>query len=335
MDKEIVVSIKTVLFTVALFVVLFIVVKLGPILALLLIAALFVLALEPSVQFLMRQTLFDRPIPRAIAVPVAFTLAVIVILLVLTVGLPPVITQAQRLIANLLSASGRIPGLETTSIAKVFELVSTVAPNFSELSGNVVAVTVSFFSNILTVVSVLIIALYMSMDWENIKHRFFNALPVDAQPEVKNVLAEIEVSVGHWFRGQITLMVIVGFASFIGLLVLGIDYPLALGLISGLLEIVPMLGPLVSAVLAAVVGFSISPLKGLAAVALFILIQQVENNILVPKVMQKVSGFSPLVILLALLVGSNFFGVVGAIVAVPVTMILFIVIKHLIAHSYK
>jgi len=104
---------------------------------------------------------------------------------------------------------------------------------------------------------------------------------------------------------------------------------LALGLISGLLEIVPMVGPIISAVFAAIIALASNPIKAVGVVVLYIIVQQLENNVLVPKVMQKVSGFSPLVILTALLVGGEFFGVAGAVMAVPATMTLGIIIKKI------
>ena len=94
-----------------------------------------------------------------------------------------------------------------------------------------------------------------------------------------------------------------------------------------------MLGPVFSAILAGVIAFADSPIKALGVVVLFTLIQQLENNLLVPKVMQRVSRFSPLVILLALLVGGHFFGIVGAIIAVPITMILSILLKRMLQYS--
>jgi len=144
---------------------------------------------------------------------------------------------------------------------------------------------------------------------------------------------EVERNVGQWLKGQLLLMLVVGLASFIGLLLLDIRYPLALAMVAGLLEIVPMIGPVLSAVVAAIIGFSETPVKGVGVIALFLIIQQLENNLLVPKIMQKVSGFSPLIILLALLIGSEFFGVVGAIVAVPTTMIISIILKRVLGRS--
>jgi predicted PurR-regulated permease PerM len=122
-------------------------------------------------------------------------------------------------------------------------------------------------------------------------------------------------------------MLVIGVFSYIGLRIVGVQFALALAIISGVLEIVPILGPVISAVIAALVAVVDSPIKALFIVLVFTMIQQVEGNVLVPKVMQKVSGMNPIVILIGLLVGSNLFGIVGAIAAVPVMMIGTIVIK--------
>jgi len=128
-------------------------------------------------------------------------------------------------------------------------------------------------------------------------------------------------------------MVAVGVMCFFGLVVLGVDYPLALGLISGVLEIIPLFGPFLSAILAAIVGFTISPVKGLAIIGLYILVQQLENDFLVPKIMHKVSGFSSLTVLVAILIGGRFFGIVGAMLTVPITMIGWIIVRKILEYS--
>jgi predicted PurR-regulated permease PerM len=162
--------------------------------------------------------------------------------------------------------------------------------------------------------------------------RFANLFPENTSEDVSFIMNKIEDNIGNWVKGQLVLMLAIGSMSFVALKSLGISSALALALIAGLLEIIPMLGPTISAILATVVGFSEDPLKGVIVLALFILIQQIENNFLVPRVMQKVSGFSPVVIIFALLIGSRFFGVMGAVLAVPSVMMVSIVVKRLLRY---
>ena len=124
-------------------------------------------------------------------------------------------------------------------------------------------------------------------------------------------------------------------ASFIGLSILGVKYSVGLGIMAGIFEAIPNIGPILSGIIASLIGFSDSPIKGIGVASLFIVIQQLENNILVPKIMGRVSGFRPLVIFVALLIGADFFGIVGAICAVPVTMIISTILKKFLVYEDK
>lgn len=326
MNKQIVIPFKTILFTALFIFSLYVFYKIKTILFLLLLSVLIVLSVEQLIKFFMKQTLLNKPISRNVAVIVTYTLVIVSILVVLTIGLPPVVTQAQKLFVNISSISKDVPANSKVSKLDLNQLV----PNISTLSQNLVSTTYSLVSNLLAIFGVAFIALYTSLDWENIKSKFYSLFHDELQKEIKETITEIETTMGHWIKGQIVLMCAVGLASFVGLLILDIDYPLALGLIAGLMEIVPALGPLISMVLAAIVGFSISLPKGLAVIGLFLLVQQLENNFLVPKIMHKVSGFSSLVILIAILVGSSLLGIVGALVAIPIMMISVIIFRRVI-----
>ncbi|HHH14267.1 MAG TPA: AI-2E family transporter, partial [candidate division WWE3 bacterium] len=120
----------------------------------------------------------------------------------------------------------------------------------------------------------------------------------------------------------------------IGLVALGVNYALSLALIAGILEIVPIIGPIIATIPALIVGFAVSPIKGLGVLGLYILIQQLENNLIVPKVMQKAVGFNPLITMTAILIGGSLFGVLGALLSIPVTIIIVILFKHLYRKRY-
>lgn len=325
MDKTVVTTIKVVLTTVGILFVLWLLYALAPIFSYLLISLFLVLALEPSVKYFMKMTLLNRKVSRSLAVSVTFTLFILILVGIFTIGLPPLVSQGQKLLLNIAGILKTIPGLEEFEVS-----LKDFLPQLKDLSGGIVTTTFSVFSDVLGIMSVMFLSIYMSLDWANIKKRFSEFFDERNSKVAMSVILEVEESIGHWVKGELLLMFIVGLASFFGLLILGVDYPLALGLISGLLEIVPALGPVIAAVLAAVVGFSSSTVEGMGVVILYTIIQQVENNFLVPKIMQKVSGFSPLVILIALLVGSQFFGAMGAIVAVPTMMSLVIVIRRVL-----
>lgn len=327
MDKNIVISIKTILTLLLLVLVGYVIYRLGPILAILLIATLIVLALEPLVKKIKSLNIFGNPVSRSAAVIITYAIFVLTLIIVLTTGVPPVVNQAQRLINSLASVLSQID----LELGQDFSITSII-PQLSRLSGGIFGVLSSGFATLTSIFSILMISIYMSLDWENLKRKFIGLFPDKYKVEILRIVEDIELNIGQWVKGQLILMIVIGSLSFLGLLLLRVPYSLALGIIAGILEAVPILGPVIAAVIAAIIAFADTPIKGLAVLALFTVIQQLENNILVPKVMQKVSGFSPLVILIALLIGSNFFGIIGAIVAVPLTMISVMIAKSVLKH---
>jgi predicted PurR-regulated permease PerM len=327
-DKDIVISVKTVIFLGLALAGGYVIYRLAPIFTLLLLATLLVLALEPLVGWFMKQKVFDKHINRSVSVILTYILFVLTVAIVFTVGLPPVITEGQKLyssLGTLLSSLGFQTNGEFT--------ISNLLPQLSNVSSGVVDFVRSGFSTATTLVSLIMISIYMSLDWQNLKRRFVELFRDKDKLEVLRTVEEIEHNVGEWVKGQLFLMLTIGLISFVGLVLLRVQYPLALGLIAAVLEAVPILGPIITAVLASVIAFADAPLKGVAVLAMFVIIQQLENNILVPKVMQRVSGFSPLVILIALLVGSTFFGFVGAIITVPLTMVGAVIAKTILRHT--
>jgi predicted PurR-regulated permease PerM len=325
MDKQINISIKTIVFTLLLVVAMYVVYRLGPVIGILLIATLLVVAMEPFIKKLMKIYLFNKPISRGFAVIICYVLLILTLVAVATLGIPPVLSQLQKMLISLSGIVGNLNLGNNLSLS-----LSDFIPQISKFSSGVISVTFSVFSNITTLFSLLILSIYLSTDWIHIKRQLISLFPDGKEEAVEETINTIEVSVSHWVKGELILMLVVGSACFVGLEILGIKYALALGIVAGFLEIVPILGPVISAVLAAIIAFADSPIKGLGVIALFILVQQLENNILVPKIMQKVSGFSPLVILLALLIGSEFFGITGAIISVPATLVISVIVKRLL-----
>lgn len=328
MDKNLVISVKTILIFFLMLFAAYIMYRLGSVISTLLICTVLVISMERPIKFFMSKTLLNNPMPRGTAVIITYLILLSILVLIVTLGLPPVINQSQKLLMVFSSIAEDIKiGTKTeTSVASLI-------PQLSNISENIFNVTRSFLSNLTTLFSILIISVYMSLDWVNIKKRFISLFSGKLKKEVAETLEEIETSLGSWVKGELILMTIVGTMGYVGLLLLQVQYPLALGLVSGVLEAVPIIGPVISTVIATIIAFSDSPVKGLAVLALFILIQQLENNLIVPKVMQKVSGFSPIIILLALLIGSNLFGVPGAVLAVPFTMVSVVIVKRIIRYN--
>jgi predicted PurR-regulated permease PerM len=150
------------------------------------------------------------------------------------------------------------------------------------------------------------------------------------EKKVTLVITDIENSLGRWVRGQITLSLIVGFLVYIGLTALGVPSALPLALIAGIFEIVPIIGPTISAIPSILIALALSPILALATAALYFVIQQLENNLIVPTVMSRAVGVNPLITIIALLIGAKLAGIMGVIISVPVVVIIKIIIRDLV-----
>uniref|UniRef100_A0A7C4XIL1 AI-2E family transporter n=1 Tax=candidate division WWE3 bacterium TaxID=2053526 RepID=A0A7C4XIL1_UNCKA len=328
MDKHILITIKVVSTVLAMAAVLYVLIMLAPVFATLLVSLFISLAVEPMVKYFNGAVVLNRPISRGVSVGLTYIILFLVISVISSIGFPPIIGQAQKFLQSL----GQL--LENSPLVTQYDIeVDTLLPEISKISDTLLNTTLSAFSNFLGFISVFFLSLYISLDWENLKKRFASLFKGRLRQYISDAVTEIELNVGYWIKGQLVLMLVVGLCSFFGLLILGIDYPLALGLIAGLLEAVPMIGPVFSAVLAAFVGFSVSTSEGISALILFVLIQQLENNFLVPKIMEKVSGFSPLLVLVTVLVGGTLFGVLGVILAMPSMMTILIILRKILSYS--
>jgi predicted PurR-regulated permease PerM len=328
MDKHVLVTIKIVSTVLAMAAVLYVLIMLAPVFATLLVSLFICLAVEPVVKYFKSLVFWNRNVSRGFSVGLTYFLLFLALSVISSLGFSPILSQAQKFLQSLGSL------VQNSPFVTQYDLnVNSLLPQVSKLSDSLLSTTLSIFSNFFGFVSVFFLSLYISLDWENLKKMLFALFNGKVKRYVIDGVNEVEVNVGYWIKGQLILMFVVGLCSFLGLLVLGIDYPLALGLISGLFEAVPMVGPIFSAVLAAFVGFSSSSADGIATLILFTLIQQLENNFLVPKIMEKASGFSPLVVLVIVLIGGNLFGVLGVILAVPCTMALYIILQKVLVFS--
>ncbi|MEX0710550.1 MAG: AI-2E family transporter [Chloroflexota bacterium] len=166
---------------------------------------------------------------------------------------------------------------------------------------------------------------YVLRDRERLPDAVAAAVPPSWRPDAENVLAILSRVGGRWVRGQLLLGVAIFIATVIGLTALTLvgfrefgAFTLVLALIAGVLEWFPIIGPIVAAVPAILIGFTISPAAAIAALVLYVAIQQLENNLLVPKILGDAVELHPAVLIVALVVGGALFGIGGAILAAPV-----------------
>jgi len=279
---------------------------------LLFVSIIFVSAIAPLIDDLKR-----FKIPKPVAIALVYILVLLVLAGIITLGLTPITVQTSNLLDRLTST--------VDSLARGYHLdQNSLKQQIPDLSKNIVSFTLDIFNVFITAVLVVVITFYLLLDKENLETRF-SALFGENQAKVAALLKKIETKLGAWLRGQLLLSVIVAVLIYIGLFLLGIEYALPLAILSGLLEVIPIVGPIISAIPAILIALLTSPVVAGMVAMLYLLVQQMESHVIVPQVMKRAVGLNPLLVIIAIAVGSRLLGVAGALLAVPITVVIQIV----------
>jgi predicted PurR-regulated permease PerM len=181
--------------------------------------------------------------------------------------------------------------------------------------------------------TVLVFTFYLLLEHETIEKNIRNMFSKDPADRIIYTVRSIEYSLGSWLRGELILMFFIGLLSYIGLSFLKVDYALPLAIIAGLMEIVPIIGPIISGIPAVIVALTVSPILALTTVALYFIVHQLENNLIVPFVMKKAVNLPPLITIIALMIGSRLAGIVGAVLSIPILLMVRCIILAITARG--
>ncbi len=207
------------------------------------------------------------------------------------------------------------------------ETIQNLIFGFGAGAGTVIKGVTEF---VVVIVLAPILALYMLVDLEKFKERSLELTPPAYKEEVAFVGGEVGSSLGSFVRGQLLVALIVGVASSVGMAIIDLPFWLLVGMIAGFLNLIPFLGPLVGGALAAIVALLNGDVtQAVWAVAIFTLIQQIDNHVITPMVQRTRVKLSPLIIVLALIVGGSLAGLLGVLIAVPLTAAVRIIAGHL------
>lgn len=308
MPTKVEISHRTIIFTLLLLAGLWLLLQIRDILFLLFISFILMSALRPIVEWLE-----DRRIPRLLAIFILYALVFGVIGVTIAGMIPTLVSQSGKLFTE-------IPNFLNRMFPYVSLDMQSLSQQIAPVGENIVKVTVGVFSNIVTLLTVLTFTFYFLLERGNLKAILSGLLGGPVGDRVFSVLLRVEKRLGAWVLGELMLMLFIGTLVYIGLFFLRVDFALPLAIIAGMLEIVPTIGPIISAVPAVLVAFAHSPVLALTVIALYIVVQQIENNIVVPMVMRKSVGLPPILTILALMIGGRFAGVSGAILAVPILL---------------
>lgn len=301
------------------------------------VSTLIAVGLTPVVHAVERRRLIPfgsgRP-PRWLAALLVYLALFLVLAGIAATVLPPLISQAEQLAERLpdmtdqgqrfLVRHGMLP--HRLSIGEMFQQLSTSgAQTVTTILGTFTSAVGYFFGALLIVV----LSFYLLNESNTVFRAFIPFVPVERREEARFVLDQIMTKVGAWMFGQVMLSGIIGGTTALGLGLMGLPYFYVLALISALGEFIPYAGPVVAAVPGIAIGLTVSWQTALVVAGFYVAQQQLENHILVPKLMQHQVGLTPAGVIIAITVGSVLLGIAGAILAVPTAAILQIGLREI------
>ena len=281
---------------------------------------------------------------RVAAISVIYITALAILIGLLALIIPPAVRQSTSLIEDL-------PTIYTEARAAVEELVERFADDIPQdvrdkaeeivaglgdtlLSvaqtalGKTLQAVANTFSFIIGLAIVPVLLFYLLKDGERLVSSSLSVFPKNARVHAREVVRIVNESLGAYIRAQLLLMLFVGVIVFIGLLLLDIDFAILLGLVAGITEAIPVVGPIIGAVPGIIVTLATAPEKILWVLALYLVSQLLENSLLVPRIQGNAVQMHPIVIMALLIVGSETFGVIGVVAAVPVASVARQVFKY-------
>ena len=303
------------------------------------IAVLLASALEPMLGWL-RERL--PVVGRAGTILVVYLTFFVTVVGLAFVVVPAAIGQAERILADLppffaqarASAEHIRPAALATSLTALIDSVSAaLRPPEAPDANVVVEVGTTVAELVATLATLLTIVFLWLVERPRIQRYVLAFLPAQGRAGARSAWNDVELRLGLWVRGQLTLMATMGVMTGIAYSILGVPGALLLALIAAITEAIPIVGPLLGAIPAVLVAATVSPELALIVAGIYVILQFVEGNVLVPIVMRNAVGISPLLVLVSILIGAAAGGFVGAFLAVPVAASLEIVLQRLQARD--
>jgi predicted PurR-regulated permease PerM len=308
------------------------------VLLLIYMSGLLAIGFSPIVRLIERQRALPvgtRRFPRWLAILVLYLFIIGVLVGIGFLIVPPVVQQARQLWGAIpdMFASAQAFLIQKGLLSEPLTMQEAVARAPVSKGGDAVSTVygavAGVVGGIFGLLTILILTFYILVEADQLRATLLRLFPADRRARVAVVSRDITVKVSAWLVGQLTLGAIIGGSSALGLWLIGVPFFYVLALISGIGELIPVVGPILSAVPAIAVASSISLKTVLFVLIFFVVQQQFENHVLVPKVMERQVGVSAVTVIVSLLIGGKLLGIVGAILAVPTAAILQVVFTEL------
>ncbi|MFA5270699.1 MAG: AI-2E family transporter [Patescibacteria group bacterium] len=301
------------------------------IIAIVFVSIIIAAALSPTVDRLTKWR-----VPRTVSIILIYLIVLGALGGVVYFVLPPMVDQVKQLADSLpayfTAFTDLLQNLQHGSISDLLnasqDSLNSLSNFLGQMATNLFDTTVGFFNSAAALVMVFILTLYFLLDENGIKKFFVSLFPVKQKSQMIAIANKMGVKLGGWLRGQLILAVAVGLVVYIGMLIIGMPYALTLGILAGILEIIPVVGPIIAAIPAILIAFTIAPTTALIVTAFYIFVQEMENKLLVPKVMQHAVGLNPVTIIIIILIGAKLMGVLGILLSVPVASVIYVLLEE-------
>lgn len=329
---KIVISAKSIVFLFALVIFAWIFYQSKEMILLLFASFIFASALYPVVDWL------NKRMSRGYAVFTVYSLGFIILATVLIPFVVIIIHQTQEFLRQLHGY-----WIDIESFIRDFQINikdSNLMPNFYKIFSNTanigenilsqsINITVNVFTGLAAAITLATIVLFLLLDKQELKKGFLCLFPTDMREKAEIISSNISIKVGGYIRGQLIIMVITGLMTTAGLMLVGIDFSLLLGLLARLLEIIPIVGPVSAATIAAIVALAKSPMASVWVIVVFVVVQTIQNRILTPIIFGKFLDIHPLLIIISLLITANTLGLPGVILSPAIAAAVYIIVQEL------
>ncbi len=303
-----------------------------------LISLFLALAMNPAVEYFQRHGIARR----GVASGVTFVLVLVAIAGIGALFVPTVVNQVSDLVSkvpdyvhDISQGKGRFGFLETK-----YHLPERIrdaihkggATRVLGLTGTALSITKSVISIVLGTITVAFLTFFMLLEGPNWMERFYGLLPPESRPRWENVCNQIYRTVGGYVTGNLLISLIAGGSTTLVLIIMGVPFAVALGLLVAILDLIPLAGATIAALVIGTVAFIHSIVAGIVVVAFFIVYQQVENHFLQPVVYGRTVKLSPLMVLISVLIGAELAGILGALGAIPVAGAIQVIVVDWLRH---
>jgi predicted PurR-regulated permease PerM len=306
------------------------------ILVLIFIALFLAIGLNPAVTQVQRWG-----VPRAGAVAIIALTVVLLLAGGIVALIPPLVTQTSQLVANVPDFIESLQRNQTVNdLITRYDIVAKVqnaldAGTVGNALGGVVGGAKLVFGTIFNVLTVLVLTIYFMASFERIKGGAYSLVPASRRSRVRLLTDEILTKVGAYMVGALAIAVLAGLCTWVFALILGLAYPFALAVVVAVCDLIPQIGATLGAVIVSLVGFASSLTAGIACAVFFIVYQQVENYLIYPSVMRRSVKVSDVAAVVAALLGVALFGVVGALVAIPMVAAIQLLLREVVVPSQE